>query len=465
MGVNLEEIQPVTLDFFIGWFTVGNIKNATRLSPHTHVVWGYDAVSLCSWTEVVFRTKPTRLFLHAYVKGDEKIELLLFSRLGTWRTGNLFAEQLTLEQLHVYYYKMSDIQFGLHPLIHTDQSGNEWIFVKGREGKLESCMSDSPRTYKLRLDKDPTVYPREIVGNRPTCYRATDDSGKEFAVKFSPKRDQSLLEAKLLRRAVERRVWGVVQLIDFRTVEVGTTTSSCMVTFPFARDLEDYHSTAELMQCFRDAIKGHYNLYKYGKILHRDVSVGNIMITNYDKNNPDAPRGILIDLDGSLDLKIEQKKPYNLQGTKAFMAIDISRPPHDHILHTYRHDLESFFYVFLYLAVCRDKRLPKTSRLMRWMDGKKNWVEVGSMKREDMSDDAKFTAIVGEFGPSFKDFEGLANELRRILFYPDDEFFVGTKTEKKDINKLYHGLIDAFAWAGRLHINGIRWRDMPLRIS
>ncbi|KAM0245194.1 hypothetical protein ACHAP5_005587 [Fusarium lateritium] len=421
-----------------------NVENATRSSLHTHVVWGYDDVNLCSRTEVLFKTKPTRLFLHGYIKGHEKIDLWLFSRLGIWHTGYLFAEQLTLEQLHVQYLKMSDIQFGLHPLIHADESGNEWIYVQGREGKLESFSSDSPRAYKLRLDKDPIEYPREIVGNRPTCYRATDDSGKKFAVKFSPKRDQSLLEAKLLSRAVERKVWGVVQLIDFQTVKVGTTTSSCIVTFPFARDLENYHSTAELMECFRDAIKGHYNLYKYGNILHRDVSVGNIMITNDDKNNPDAPRGILIDLDGSMDLDIEQKKPYNLQGTKAFMAIDVSRPPHDHILHTYRHDLESFFYVFLYLAVCRNRELPKTSRLRRWMDGKENWVEVGSMKREDMSDNANFAAIVSEFGPSFKDLEGLANDLRRLLFFPDDRFFVGTKTEEEDINKLYNELINTF---------------------
>jgi hypothetical protein len=109
----------------------------------------------------------------------------------------------------------------------------------------------------MRLDKDPIICPREIVSNRPTYYHATDGHGNEFAVKFSPNEDRSLHEARLLRRATERKIWGVAQLIDFRTVQIGPITSSCVVTSPFARDLEDYHSTGELMQCFRDAIKGH----------------------------------------------------------------------------------------------------------------------------------------------------------------------------------------------------------------
>jgi hypothetical protein len=140
------------------------------------------------------------------------------------------------------------------------------------------------------------------------------------------------------------------------------------------------------------------------------------------------------------------------------MAIDVSRPYDDHILHTYRHDLESFFYVFLYLAVCRNKRLPKTSRLTRWMDVKKDWVEVGRMKREDMSDNGSFAAIIDEFQPSFKDLGFLSHDLRLILFFSGKEFFVGTKTEAGDIDEVCHEVIHAFArWAKRLDWSNVRW--------
>jgi serine/threonine protein kinase len=458
MVVNPDEVQFVLLSYFTRLFATGNVKDATPSTSPFRFVKCYNEVGVCSKAEDVFRAQPTRLFIHGYTIVNGKLALWLFSRRGIRRTPFLQPGELTIERLSAYHNQMTDFQFGFNSLISTDELG-QYVLVKGLD-KLESCLSDFPRTYKIRLDKDPIIYPQEIVSNRPTCYRATDSHGNEFAVKFSPKQAESRHEAKLLRRVTQRNIWGVAQLIDSRTVHLDTFTSSCVVTSPFARDLEDYDSIEELMKCLRDVIAGHYYLYHDGKILHRDISLGNIMITNNYRDNPRAPCGILIDLDRSLDLETEPKKPYNLQGTKAFMAIDISRPYDDHILHTYRHDLESFFYVFLYLAVCRNKRLPKSSRLTRWMDAKKDWAEVGRMKREDMSDNRNFATIVGEFQPSFKGLGlgHLAYELRTILFFSGNEFFVGTKTEAGDVENLYNEVFGAFAsWAKRLDYSNVRW--------
>jgi len=52
-----------------------------------------------------------------------------------------------------------------------------------------------------------------------------------------------------------------------------------------------------------------------------------------------------------------------------FMAIEVLEGR----AHTYRHDLESFFYVFIWVIIRygqgSDKNLPKTSRLRRWYAG------------------------------------------------------------------------------------------------
>lgn len=457
MGIDLVKIKYVLLEFFTQRFAHGKNKKAVRSRHLIHVVWHKDPEGLCARAEQVFRWQPARLFLYGCTKDNEVTELWLFCRIGIYRTGPILPKELTLKKLTAYYKGMSDYQLGLNPLIRVDESGHECIFVKG-SGKLESCLSDSPREYKLCLDKDPITHTRDIVSRRPVAYRATDDYGGEFVVKFSIDKAQISHEERLLRRVTERKIWGVAQLVDFQTRGAGETTSSCIVTSPLARDLESYHSIEELMRCFRDVIKGHYYLYHDGKILHRDISVANIMINNNPKNNPDVPCGILIDLDRSLDLETEPKKPYNLQGTKAFMAIGILRHK-DYILHTYRHDLESIFYVFLYLAVCHNKLLPKTSRLRRWMDAEKGWAEMGNIKREDMSDNKNFNAIIGEFEPlGFRQLEALARQLRSILFFPDKEFFVGTKTEAEDVLKLYNEMIVAFArWADKLDISGVVW--------
>ena len=74
--------------------------------------------------------------------------------------------------------------------------------------------------------------------------------------------------------------------------------------------------------------------------------------------------------------------------------------------HTYRHDLESFFYVFLW-AIIRygqetGKWLLKTSRLRDWYKG--TYDQIADIKRSHM-DRKRFRGILKE----------LAEELRRIL--------------------------------------------------
>ena len=86
---------------------------------------------------------------------------------------------------------------------------------------------------------------------------------------------------------------------------------------------------------------GHESLLKAG-ILHRDISTGNIMLTETED------KGFLIDLD--LAIKIEDQKPSGAPsrtGTKVFMAIGalLGRQ------HTFMHDLESFFWVFYWICM------------------------------------------------------------------------------------------------------------------
>ena len=70
------------------------------------------------------------------------------------------------------------------------------------------------------------------------------------------------------------------------------------------------------------------------EILHRDISIGNIMLTETEDD------GFLIDLD--LAIKIEDHKPSDPPsriGIKIFMAIEALLGDQ----HNFMHDLESFF--------------------------------------------------------------------------------------------------------------------------
>ncbi|KAG6290580.1 hypothetical protein E4U09_004376 [Claviceps aff. purpurea] len=104
-------------------------------------------------------------------------------------------------------------------------------------------------------------------------------------------------------------------------------------------------SRKALLACLEGCIKGHKSLHDKG-ILHRDISINNLMI-NEDQDNP-SWKSFLIDLDFAIST--EREKPSGAQGmtgTRAFMAIRLLEGAE----HTFMHDLESFFWVLFWICV------------------------------------------------------------------------------------------------------------------
>ncbi|KAH9008633.1 hypothetical protein EDB83DRAFT_488406 [Lactarius deliciosus] len=113
--------------------------------------------------------------------------------------------------------------------------------------------------------------------------------------------------------------------------------------------LNTFKSTRELCKVIRDAITAHTGAYERVGILHRDVSAGNILITENGS-------GILIDWD--LSKKVVKggsgkQRQHSRTGTWQFISIARLRNPSMRP-HEVSDDLESFFWVLLYMVVkCR----------------------------------------------------------------------------------------------------------------
>jgi serine/threonine protein kinase len=119
---------------------------------------------------------------------------------------------------------------------------------------------------------------------------------------------------------------------------------SCLLVLPAGRVISEFRTIKELLESLRDAIKAHQSLYIAGNILHRDISSNNIIITKPE--TAEGFKGMLIDLDLA---KVRDSGPSGARhqtGTMQFMAIEVLRTAD----HTYRHDLESFFYVLLWMC-------------------------------------------------------------------------------------------------------------------
>lgn len=111
------------------------------------------------------------------------------------------------------------------------------------------------------------------------------------------------------------------------------------------RHLYEFDSPLELLYGLHDALVAHRALFR-ARILHRDISILNIMLSLHPQ--PDLPRGYLIDLDMAIDISSSSGSgPPSHTGTREFMAIGVLRGEP----HTFRHDVESFFFVFVWVCV------------------------------------------------------------------------------------------------------------------
>ncbi|KAH8096873.1 hypothetical protein BXZ70DRAFT_1065939 [Cristinia sonorae] len=126
-----------------------------------------------------------------------------------------------------------------------------------------------------------------------------------------------------------------------------------IVTEEVGRPLEEYTSSYELCFVMYDALLGHQSAWENGDVLHRDVSVNNILI--HDRIDPETKEhyvvGVLNDWDMSKTRKELEDVPTrgNRSGTWSFMSgllMTYPRKPFE-----LSDDLESFVHVFLWLAL------------------------------------------------------------------------------------------------------------------
>ncbi|KAJ3759767.1 hypothetical protein EV360DRAFT_41266 [Lentinula raphanica] len=106
--------------------------------------------------------------------------------------------------------------------------------------------------------------------------------------------------------------------------------------------LSSLKTARECAQVFYDVVQCHHWVWTYPKILHRDISQGNIMVRVKDG----VTYGVLNDWDlASWVGKPEKGSTSHFRtGTKPYMAHEQHRPKWKGP-HRYRHDLESVFYV------------------------------------------------------------------------------------------------------------------------
>ena len=218
---------------------------------------------------------------------------------------------------------------------------------------------------------------------------------------------------------------------------------SCLVVSPAGRVISDFKTEDELLWAMCHAIEAHESLYEMGKLLHRDVSSNNIIITNPETAG--GRKGMLIDLDLSKERDSSPSGARHQTGTMQFMAVEVLRTAD----HTYRHDLESFFYVLLWLCARQawhngfagGRVPPKESLLRKWEIG--SFKDIASAKMGHMTVNS-MEDIMAEFPDGLDRTKLLCLRIRKILFPLDKDERMSFGTPEGDSGQLYNPIKAAY---------------------
>lgn len=203
-------------------------------------------------------------------------------------------------------------------------------------------------------------------------------------------------------------------------------------------------SRVSLLAALEGCIRGYESLHTQAGMLQCDISPNNLMV-NEEDDNPSWP-SFLIDLD--LAIKEQREKPSGARGktgTRAFMAIGVLL---DDELHSFMHDLESFFWVLFW--ICIHYHAPNKERVVKRFD-KWNYVdteELAEIKKGVIGDERDFLKTVeATFTPYYQPLIPYVNRLRRKVF-PDGRRW-------RDPNPRLYVEMKEILWTARDELKGL----------
>ncbi|RAH68883.1 protein kinase family protein [Aspergillus aculeatinus CBS 121060] len=185
-----------------------------------------------------------------------------------------------------------------------------------------------------------------------------------------------------------------------------------------------------LLRAFVGCIQGHQSLRSEAGLLHRDISVNNMMVN--EQSDTQWP-GFLIDLDLSVkESRVKASGAQGKTGTRAFMAVGALLGEQ----HSFMHDLESFFWVLFW--ICIHYHGPGHGNVVEEFD---EWnflkmetlatTKLGTVSDEDLF----FRTMRNFFTEYYKPLMPWVNRLRRVVF-------PGGRMWKSEDEGLYASMIE-----------------------
>ncbi|KAF8645316.1 hypothetical protein AX16_007913 [Volvariella volvacea WC 439] len=195
---------------------------------------------------------------------------------------------------------------------------------------------------KLRYLKDSWREDSPCTKPEAEIYRLLENSGVEYVARMSDGGDTG-------HETVGHECTSYPWVSKNKRLLVRHLHNHIIVLVDIGRDIKTFKTAHQLVICIADAMEGHKQALEKVGVLHRDISVGNIMMTR----DPDNRRGFLIDWDHCIIPKLMEKYPGERRigrtGTWQFLSCYLLQNPGG--THAAVDDRESALHVLTWMAL------------------------------------------------------------------------------------------------------------------
>ncbi|KAH8112618.1 hypothetical protein DFH11DRAFT_464520 [Phellopilus nigrolimitatus] len=402
---------------------------------------------LLQYARMVFAAQQNRRFvLGVILTGDDLMTFFVFDRAGVLSSErfNVMKDPGKLIRVVAGLLFAENIDLGYDPTVYH-RDGERFILFRHVEYKIKEV-----------------IYAESSVRGRGTNCFLVEHEGEDAVIKDSWVDDsRNPFEHVIMEKITG--IGGVAKIVDHETVQirgVNDTTATDrralsekenwktqrkwylfrkletrehrrIMMKPYGKPLEDFQTLTELLTSVKDIIQTIEDLIN-NRVLHRDISLRNLVLAKEDPKDPNSRRrGYIIDFDFAIETDEQDKEcaKGRRTGTLPFMALEMMVAEEENkIKHAYYHDLESILYVLCWICTAQEgpnnlRRshdfIFKESAIARWAGYGKNdptMEDIREAKQSMVKDPEDFDKyIVGQFAPYFEPLHKCIRDMRTLL--------------------------------------------------
>jgi hypothetical protein len=417
---------------------------------------------LAKYVYEVLKSQPTRSFVIGITLCGTSMQLWQFDRSGAIgsESVDLKSDRKNLEKffaLMLCFLKCNKQLLGFDPtFIEARDRRHLEMRIPIKNGN-EELIIDSPRVFRAS----------GICGRGTTCWKAhlPGDKTQTFLIKDSWQPKQRPEEGEMLREVTKKNLPHVVRYyhhedvcVDGKIVDIeshvrrGANFQNCrkipinekpddpnvqnefinrvhrrLILKDVGQPIWKVDSPLRLLEALEGCIAGHQALFDAG-ILHREISINNLMVNNHTKDP--HRKSFLIDLDVAIPYPMRNDEDLHARtGTKVYMSIGLLLKRN---IHTHVDDLESFFWVFIWICI----HYPDDQR--KGMPGVTDWNhfaprDLGTSKSGYLTNPDLLTTL---FTPQYQQSQPLLNCVTRFA-----KIMSNKRIREQESAKLYQQIL------------------------